>query len=99
MPTVLRDLHGTDVHGIPRSTHILIIDDSKMYADLRQKMDSNLALVNGTSIDPFAEGWYSGADLDSMVVSDKVHPNWVGSAHIADRLIESFRAKGLMSVE
>ncbi|WP_156616931.1 SGNH/GDSL hydrolase family protein [Mycobacterium sp. 852014-52144_SCH5372336] len=69
------------------------------YPDLLQKMKSNLDVVNGTLIDPFAEGWYANADVDSMVDSDNVHPNWLGSAHIADRLVESFHAKGLISGE
>lgn len=65
------------------------------YTDLLNKINSSLAAVDGTLIDPFAEGWYTGADLDSMVFTDKVHPNRQGSAHIADRLLASLRDKGI----
>ena len=66
------------------------------YPDLLGRIDSSLAAVDGTLIDPFADGWYTGADLDSMVVPDKVHPNWLGNAHIADRLLGSIRDKGIV---
>lgn len=66
------------------------------YPDLLGRINSSLAAVDGTLIDPFAEGWYTGADLDSMVVPDKVHPNWLGNAHIADRLLVSLRDKGIV---
>jgi lysophospholipase L1-like esterase len=66
------------------------------YPDLWRKMNSSLAAVDGTLIDPFADGWYTGADLASMVIPDKVHPNGQGSSHIAARLLASLRAKGIL---
>lgn len=66
------------------------------YPDLLDKINSSLAAVDGTLIDPFAEGWYTGADLESMLISDKVHPNWLGSAHIGDRLLASLHDRGLI---
>lgn len=66
------------------------------YPDLRGKINSSLAAVDGTLIDPFADGWYAGADLDSMLITDRVHPNWLGSAHIADRLLASLHDKGII---
>lgn len=66
------------------------------YPDLLGRINSSLAAVDGTLIDPFAEDWYTGADLDSLVVSDKVHPNRLGRAHIADRLLASLRDKGMV---
>jgi lysophospholipase L1-like esterase len=66
------------------------------YPDLLGRINSSLAAVDGTLIDPFAEGWYTDVNVDSLVVSDKVHPNWLGSAHIADRLLASLRDKGIV---
>ncbi len=67
------------------------------YPDLLDKMTARLAAVHGTLIDPFAEGWYTDADLDSLVIDDKVHPNPKGNAYIADRLIESLRREAIVA--
>jgi lysophospholipase L1-like esterase len=66
------------------------------YPDLLEKLNARLSAVNGTLVDPIAEGWYANANLESMLSRDEVHPNYRGSAYIAERLIASLRSKGII---
>jgi lysophospholipase L1-like esterase len=68
------------------------------YPDLRKNLNVSLRAVNGTLVDPIAEGWYTGADVGSMVNADKVHPNSRGNAFIADQLVASLSNKRIIRV-
>lgn len=37
-------------------------------------------------LDPYAEGWFVGADLPAMVIEDEFHPNAQGNSYIAAKL-------------
>jgi lysophospholipase L1-like esterase len=51
--------------------------------------------VNAYVIDPVAEGWYRGKDLDPLFWTDGVHLNAAGNEYYASRIIDSMRAMGL----
>jgi hypothetical protein len=55
-----------------------------------------MTAVDGTLVDPVAEGWYTNVDVTAMVIDDKVHPNELGNAYIADRLATSLRSKDII---
>ena len=50
---------------------------------------------DGILIDPLAEGWYEGADVSTMLLSDDVHPNQVGHQFIALKLEQSLLNRGI----
>jgi lysophospholipase L1-like esterase len=61
-----------------------------LLADVRH----SLASVNGDLVNPVEESWYHGIRTDSLVASDKVHPNDTGNGLIATRLFASLRHLG-----
>ncbi|GAA3196021.1 hypothetical protein GCM10020255_098090 [Rhodococcus baikonurensis] len=52
--------------------------------------------VAATVIDPVADGWYADVDLASLKFEDGVHPNAVGNAVIAQKLVESLTTSGVI---
>ncbi|MCX6473847.1 SGNH/GDSL hydrolase family protein, partial [Rhodococcus sp. (in: high G+C Gram-positive bacteria)] len=52
--------------------------------------------VAATVIDPVADGWYADVDLTTLKFEDGVHPNAVGNAVIAQKLVESLTASGVI---
>lgn len=66
------------------------------YSLLRQALTHDMTAVDGTLVDPVAEGWYTNVDVTAMVIDDKVHPNELGNAYIADRLATSLRSKDII---
>ncbi|MCJ0904095.1 SGNH/GDSL hydrolase family protein [Rhodococcus sp. ARC_M6] len=40
-------------------------------------------------LNPYAEKWFVGADIDAMQIEDHVHPNALGNSYIAAKLEES----------
>jgi lysophospholipase L1-like esterase len=52
--------------------------------------------VNAYVIDPVAEGWYRGRNLDPLFWTDGVHLNAVGNEYYATRIFDSMRAMGLV---
>jgi lysophospholipase L1-like esterase len=64
------------------------------YRELLNAIKRSLAQVNGQLVNPVAEEWYHGIQTDSLVTSDKVHPNGAGNTLIAQRLLTSLRHLG-----
>jgi lysophospholipase L1-like esterase len=67
-----------------------------IYPKLLDEVKASLSAVHGILVDPFAEGWYTDANPDSMVIQDGVHPNKKGNIYIAERVIASLRNKGII---
>lgn len=44
------------------------------------------ASFGATVLDPYAEGWFVGADIPAMVIEDELHPNAQGNSYIAAKL-------------
>lgn len=49
-------------------------------------MTRNAQDVGAYVVDPVADGWYQGVDLEPLFWSDEIHPNGMGSEFYADHL-------------
>ncbi|MGC0362824.1 lysophospholipase L1-like esterase [Rhodococcus sp. 27YEA15] len=59
-------------------------------------LDEYAATVDATVIDPVADRWYDDVDLKSLTFEDGVHPNAVGNALIAQKLLASLAVRGVI---
>ena len=65
------------------------------YPILSNAIDEAAAHVDAKVIDPVAEGWYSGSNLDLLLIYDHVHLNGAGNQFYADRIADDLQRFGL----
>ncbi|WP_297627940.1 SGNH/GDSL hydrolase family protein [Nocardia sp.] len=51
--------------------------------------------AHATLLDPVAEQWYSGVDIEGMQIPDHVHPNALGNQFLAGKIADSMARHGL----
>jgi lysophospholipase L1-like esterase len=67
------------------------------YPQLLAAIRGVLASADVSLVDPVADGWYNGVQPQTLLDYDRVHPNAVGNAFIAERLLGSLRQLGIVS--
>lgn len=65
------------------------------YAELSVAIDQTAAEIGAQTIDPVAGRWWDIPDLESMLLSDKIHLNSAGAAYYAERVVDGLEASGL----
>lgn len=65
------------------------------YAALRAAIQTVVDEFGGTLLDPIADGWYAGADIPALQISDGAHPNAPGHQLIAQQIGDSLDKRGL----
>ena len=62
---------------------------------MSEAIKRSAAKVDAYVLDPVAEGWYEGVDLDPLLYTDRVHLNSEGGDYVADKIIEGMRRVGV----
>lgn len=65
------------------------------YSLLRTGFAAACDAAHATLLDPVAEQWYRGTDVESMQIPDHVHPNALGDQFLAGKIADSMAQHGL----